>query len=45
MIPALVSLRHAIDRAITTLGPLEPVLAAWQAAQGSAPAPEGTIVA
>jgi hypothetical protein len=33
MIPALLGLRHAIDRALEALAPLEPVIAVWQEAQ------------
>jgi hypothetical protein len=47
MIPALVGLRHAIDRAIEILGPLEPVIEAWVISQKNGTpeavaAPEGT---
>jgi hypothetical protein len=40
MIPALIGLRAVIDQAIGVLGPLEPVVRAWEAAQEPAPAPE-----
>jgi hypothetical protein len=33
MIPALIGLRAALDRAIEVVGPLEGVLAAWEAAR------------
>jgi hypothetical protein len=41
VIPALVSLRHAIDQALDHLEPLAPVIAAWDAAQERAPKPAG----
>jgi hypothetical protein len=39
MIPALIGLRAAIDQAIEVLGPLEPAVRAWEAAQEAATAP------
>jgi hypothetical protein len=42
MVPALIGLRAAIDRAIEVVGPLAGVLAAWEAAQEGPTAPEGT---
>jgi hypothetical protein len=39
MIPALVGLRAAIDRALEVIGPLEGVIRAWEAAQEAAMVP------
>jgi hypothetical protein len=44
MIPALIGLRAAIDQAIEVLGPLEPVIAAWEAAQEAVPAPSRPLL-